>query len=98
MSEPKITEVVYRSGTHLSQSWDVIQVVYRYDDPDTGAKRPADSFTIARAADGAILRKTDIVLDRWEIITDEEDLRFYRRHFDERDRLAAEQRAKGASA
>ena len=87
MIEPKITQVVYRSGIHQTQGWDVLQVIFQYDDPTTGAKRPADVYVTARDGNGNILRKTDILLDRWEIITDEDDLRVFRKHFDERDRL-----------
>jgi hypothetical protein len=45
---------------------------------------------IARDAGGKIIRKTDIMLDRWEVVTDEEDLQDFRHCFEERDRLAAE--------
>jgi hypothetical protein len=97
MSEP--TSVIYRSGAHPTENWEVMQVIYQHEDA-TGAKRFGNSLVIARAADGAVLRKTDIVLERWEIVTNEEDLRFFKWHFDERDRLAAEQaleRKKNAS-
>ena len=43
---------------------------------------------IARASDGTILRKTDVIYDWWEIITDEKDLRDFRSVFDNRDSAA----------
>jgi len=49
-----------------------------------------NSFMIARDAAGTIIRKTDIMLDRWEVVTDEGDLRDFQNCFEERDRLAAE--------
>lgn len=50
----------------------------------------ANSYVLARDAAGTIFRRTDVVLERWEILTDAEDLRICRKHFDDRDRLAAE--------
>ncbi len=49
-----------------------------------------NSLMIARDPAGTIIRKTDMVLDRWEVVTDEGDLRDFRHCFDERERLAAE--------
>src|SRR5258708_2677915 len=94
--EPK-TDLIYRSGTNeaLGAGWDVMQVVYRRE--DSGHMRIADSFVIARDAGGKIIRKTDILLDRWEVVSDEETLRAYQHQFDERDRLAGEEAAKAAS-
>lgn len=74
MSTPLTTHVTYRSGTHPAQGWDVIQVIYQNKDATTNPKRIANSFTIARAADGTILWKTDILLERWETVTDANDL------------------------
>ena len=88
-TEPK-TDVIYRSGTNeaLGTGWDVMHVVYRRE--DSGHMRIASSFLTARDAGGKIIRKTDIVLDRWEVVNDEEMLRGLQHCFDERDRLAAE--------
>jgi hypothetical protein len=60
-----------------------MHVVGRYENGTV-----ANSYVIARDAAGTVLRKTDIVLERWEIVNDKEDLRICRKHFDERDRLA----------
>jgi hypothetical protein len=65
----------------------------------TNGDRIDNSFVIARDAGGKMLRKTDIILDRWEVINDEETSRGLRHCFDERDRLAvakAEEAAKAA--
>src|SRR5215831_9234400 len=93
--EPKTT-VTYLSGTNESfgAAWDVMQVIYKRE--DSGAMRTINSFVIARDVSGKILRKTDIVLDRWEVVTDEETLQGFRQCFDERDRLGAEKLAAGA--
>lgn len=89
MEEPITTNVVYRSLIHPNQSWDVIQVIYQYEDATSGTKRTGESFIIARDGNGVILRKTDILLDRWEIINENDFLQFCQSHFDARDRLAA---------
>lgn len=88
-TEPK-TDVIYRSGTNqaLGAGWDAMQVVYRRE--DSGHMRIANSFVIARDGSGKIIRKTDIILDRWEVVNDDEMLRGFHHCFDERDRLAAE--------
>lgn len=91
MAEPQMpTTVTYRSGTDpfLGTNWDVMHVVYKQE--DHGVMRIANSVVLARSSNGTIIRKTDIVLDRWEQITDEEVLRACRKCFDERDRMAAE--------
>ena len=87
------TIVIYRSGTSeaLGAGWDVMQVVYRHE--DRGVMHTANSVVIARDASGTIVRKTDILLDRWEVVSDEETSRAYRECFDNRDRLAAEKAA-----
>jgi hypothetical protein len=81
--------VAYKSGTSeaLGAGWDVMHVVYSQDG------RVINSFLIARDAGGNIIRKTDLVLERWEVVSDEEDLRGFRHCFEERDRLAAEKAA-----
>lgn len=89
MAEPAISTVVYKSATHPTEGWDVMQVIGKFENGHV-----ANAYVIARAADGTILRKTDVVLDWWEIVADEEDLRWYRFRFHERDRLAAETAAK----
>ncbi len=83
--EPKTT-VTYYSGTDgaLGAGWDVMRVVYRREDGEQ------NSFVIARDAGEKIIRKTDLILDRWEVVSDEEALRQCQHCFDERDRLAAE--------
>ncbi|MFY9803423.1 MAG: hypothetical protein WAK78_11280 [Candidatus Acidiferrales bacterium] len=83
--EQRPITVTYRSGTHPTQGWDAMQVIYSQDG------RIVNHFLIARDAAGTIVRKTDIVLDRWEIITDADDLRDFQKCFDDRDRLAREQ-------
>jgi hypothetical protein len=86
MSEPAITHVTYKSGTHhIEPSWDVMQVIYQSTDASS-KRRIESSFVIARAPDGTIRRRTDIVLERWEIITDADDLRFFQCVFDDRDK------------
>jgi hypothetical protein len=86
MSEPPVTHVTYKSGTHhIEPSWDVMQVIYQSTDANN-KKRIETSFVVARALDGTIRRRTDIVLERWEIITDPEELRFYQSVFDDRDK------------
>ena len=83
-SERKGT-VTYSSGTHesLGPGWDAMHVTYKGEHGDF------NSFVIACDAGGNIIRKTDIILNRWEAVQDEEDLRFFRRCFDDRDKLAA---------
>jgi len=76
--------VTYKSGTHPTQGWDVMQVIY------SQGGRAINSFVIARDAAGTVLRKTDIVFDRWEIVNDADDLRGFKKCFDDRDKLAAE--------
>jgi hypothetical protein len=62
-----------------------MQVIYSQEG------RAINSFVIARDGVGTIVRKTDIVLDRWEIVNDADDLRGFQKCFDDRDRLALEQ-------
>ncbi len=66
-SDPNIT-VTYSSGTNekLGTSWDVMHVVYHRE--EHGVQRIANSFVIARDLGGTIIRKTDIILDRWEVV------------------------------
>ena len=65
-----------------------MQVIYQQE--ENGVKRIVNFFVIGRDAVGTIVRKTDIVLDRWEIINDPDDLRSFQKCFDDRDRLAIE--------
>ncbi len=83
----RANSVVYRSGTAYGlDGWDVMQVVYQHE--ENGAKQILGSFAIARHPDGTILRNID--LNKWEKITDEEDLKGYQKCFDDRDKAAAE--------
>lgn len=66
-----------------------MQAIYQSQDGNT--KRIINSFIIARAPDGTIRRKTDVLLDTWEVITDEKDLQTLRSVFDNRDTLARTQ-------
>jgi hypothetical protein len=77
--------VTYRSGTHPTQGWDVMHVIY------SQGGRAINSFVIARDAVGTIVRRTDIILDYWEITSDADDLRGFQKCFDDRDRLMSEQ-------
>ncbi|HYL65206.1 MAG TPA: hypothetical protein VE077_21535 [Candidatus Methylomirabilis sp.] len=90
--------MTYLSGTSeaLGPGWDVMQVVYRQE--DGGVMRIAKSFVVARDASGKIIRKTDILLDRWEVVNEGDMLRGIQHCFAERDRRAAEQAEKAASA
>jgi hypothetical protein len=85
--------VIYQSGTSdaLGAGWDVMQVIYK------GEGRITNHFLIARDARGAIMRKTDIVLEKWEVISEEELLRALQNCFNDRDKLAAE-KAMGSTA
>jgi hypothetical protein len=91
--EPKTT-VTYYSGTNeaLGAGWDVMRVVYLREDGER------NSFVIARDASGKIIRKTDLILERWEVVSDQETLRDFKHCFDERDRLAAEKAANADEA
>lgn len=89
MNDAVKREVIYRSGTHPTEGWDTVQLIYQYEDAVTGAKRPDYSLTIARAADGTILRYADPALNLWVIITNEDDQRILRSVFDKRDNAAA---------
>jgi hypothetical protein len=86
MSEQAVTDVVYRCGkcpTH--HDWDVMQVIFGSNG------RIVNHFVIALAADGSILRNTDVVPDTWEIISDENDKRFYQSQFTSRDKRKADE-------
>jgi hypothetical protein len=84
-SEQHPITVTYKSGRHRTQGWDAMQVIYSQDG------RILNHFVIARDPAGTIVRMTDIVLDRWEIINDADDLRGFQKCFDDRDRLTLEQ-------
>ena len=71
-------------GTALGPGWDAMQVRATAEDGDK------NHFLIARDSTGKILRKVDSFQEVWEAITDAEDLKFYQRCFDDRNRLAAE--------
>ena len=61
-----------------------MQVVY------LRGEQVVESFVIARYPDGTILRRfadgSIIRTNKWEEVTDDEDLRRYRKCFDDRDR------------
>jgi len=78
-------------------SSDLILVSGRCIHATMGTKRVFKSSWVARAVDGTILRRTSTLLDRWETITDEDDLRICRKYFDDRDRLAAAEAAKATT-
>jgi len=78
------TKVNFKSGTHPIKGWETVQIIYSQDG------RILNGFEIARDAAGTILRKTDTVLDHWEIISDANDLRGFRECFNARDKLAAQ--------
>jgi hypothetical protein len=90
MLKPQLkTTVTYTSGTSeaLGAGWDVMRVLYRREDGEQ------NSFLVARDASGNIIRKTDLILERWEVVNEEDFLRECRNCYDERDRLAAEKAA-----
>jgi hypothetical protein len=95
--EPNIT-VTYRSGINekLGPDWDVMQVVYHRE--EHGVKRIPNSFMIARDMGGTIIRKTDIILDRWEVVRDEELLEAFQQFFENRDKLLAETAASATAS
>ena len=64
-----------------------MQVVYLYE--ENGARQIVGSVVIACHPDGTILRKIDY--NKWEKITDEDELKGCRKCFDDRDRAAAEE-------
>jgi hypothetical protein len=67
-----------------------MQVVAVNENAATGQRTPVTSFTLARDAEGKILRKTDIFEGRWEIVSDPGDLKGFRGFFVMRDRAQAE--------
>jgi len=85
--------VIYQSGTSdsLGVSWDVMHVIYKREGITI------NSFVTARNGLGTIMRKTDLVLERWEIIKDEETLHAFQGCFDSRDNLKAEKAASAAT-
>jgi hypothetical protein len=85
MSDQEPTTVVFQSISHPTENWDVMRVIYKSED------RIMNSFIIAKAPDRTIRRKTDLIEERWAIVTDEGDLKGFRALFDERDRLATRQ-------
>lgn len=90
VSKPQLkTTVTYTSGASeaLGAGWDVMRVLYRREDGEQ------NSFLIARDTSGNIIRKTDLILERWEVVNEEDFLRECRNCYDERDRLAAEKAA-----
>jgi hypothetical protein len=82
--EPQPTTVTYKSGTHPTQGWDVMQVVY------SQGGRAINSFVIARDTAGTIVRMIDSFPEQWEITNNADDLRGFQKCFDDRDKLAVE--------
>jgi hypothetical protein len=82
-------ELFYHSGTSvaLGSGWDVMQVVFKNEG------HVINHFTIARNASRTIMHKTDMAFERWEIISNKEDLRVFQKHFDNRDKLAVQKAA-----
>ena len=81
--------VIYQSGTSeaLGLGWDVMQVIYKSEG------RVANHFLIARDARGTIMRKTDLIFERWEAVSDVKLLRAFQECFNARDKLVAEKTA-----
>lgn len=86
MREPNIN-VTYVTGTNPDHPlWEILHVIYKKMDGTL-----IDSLLLARTEDGSILRKTDIVLDHWEKITNEKDGHFLQSVFADRDGAVARQ-------
>jgi hypothetical protein len=83
MSEEIPISVTYKSWCHPTQGWDAMQVVRNKGD------HVLDSVIIARDGAGTIVRKTDVLLDVWEIVEDPTYLQAFQSYFDERDRAIA---------
>jgi hypothetical protein len=81
MGEPEITGWKFTSGIHPVHGWDVMQVVAVNENTSSGQRRQMASITLARDAERRILRKTDIIEERWEIVTDPGDLKDFREFF-----------------
>jgi hypothetical protein len=97
MDKDIVTDVIYKSGTHPTEpTWDVMQVIHKSKNANSGARLQGGSFVIARTPDGTILRRTDVLLERWETITNDDDRRFFQSFFETRDKLAREQAAEAA--
>jgi hypothetical protein len=94
MSEPKPATVEFRSGTNATHpDWDVMQVVFKGENGGT-----VNHYSLGRDPAGNFYRRTDVMLDRWEPITDEDEVRICNGHYDTRDRLRAEEQVKKAGA
>jgi hypothetical protein len=79
----------YRSGTNPNHpDWDVLHIIYHR------SEQAVDSFLIALRPDGTVIQVSDVIWDRWEVVTKPDVLEFYRSRFAERDRLRTEQGAK----
>jgi hypothetical protein len=91
VNDPKITGVTYKIGKSPSHPhWDCMQVI-----PERNG-RPAESFLIGRTPDGSFYLLTDALFDSWEHVEDEHDVNNCRKLFEDRDKAAAELRAKTA--
>jgi len=76
--------VVYQSSTHPVHGWDIVQVILK-----DGAGQVNNSFVISCDRQGTIRRKTNFLLDVWEVVTDETELRGFRYCFNQRDKTVA---------
>lgn len=87
-----IRRIIYRSAQSgsLGPEWDVIEIILQQE--DHGAMRTAASILLARNPDGAIMRGSGTLPERWEQVTGDDALRACQEFFDERDRLATQSR------
>jgi hypothetical protein len=78
--------MTYLSGPsdNLGAGWDVMHVIRKRD----GVM--VETFVIGRDAGGKFMRKLDSYPEKWEVLTEERDLRICRQHFDSRDELRTE--------
>jgi hypothetical protein len=93
MGVPTVSAVSYRFGVKEPEGWDVLHVRFLGVNAATKAEMVLNSLVIARDRAGSIHRKTDLLYDWWETVTDEGDRRDFQWHFDERDRLVAKRRS-----
>ena len=85
MAEGKITNIEYRSGTTPNHpEWDVLQVI------SSSEGRTTNTALIARDTVGIIRQVIDVILDKWQAITNERDLRVAQSYFSEQDGLTAQ--------
>lgn len=87
-NEESRQRIVYRSAKSgsLGPQWEVIQVILQRE--DGGLMRTSASVVLARSASGTIIRKTGILPDRWEQVTDDDALAVCQEFFDNKNRFA----------